>query len=215
MTLTLYYDPLSSPSRAVLNLLELAKIPYEKKYVSVFKGEAKSPEYLKINPLGLVPALDDNGFIVVEHEAILRYLVNTHKEAQAFLPDDAKIQALVGQYYPFHHYSVRPFTILYAEGILSLLPEGTLFDKEASLKDVESSLSKFDSIFLQDKRFLAGDNFTIADLSAVNELFQLYFATPDVDFNKLPRVKAWIERLFEDPVIKETIQPFLEFVGKA
>ncbi len=214
MTLTLYYDPLSSPCRAVVNLLELAKIPYEKKLVNFFKGETKTPEYLKINPLGLVPALEDNGFIVVEHEAILRYIVNTHKEAQIFFPADVKTQALVDQYYPFHHYSVRRFTLHHALGSLSALPEGT-FDKETSFKDIESSLGKFDSIFLQDKRYLAGDNFTIADLSAVNELFQLYFATPDVDFNKFPRVKAWIERLFEDPVIKETIQPFLEFVGKA
>jgi len=210
MSLKLYYDPLSSPSRAVLTLLNLTNIPYEKQILSFLKGETKSPEFLKINPLGLVPALDDNGFIVIEHEAILRYLVNTHKEAQAFFPTDAKTQALIDQYYPFHHYSARPYTIEYFEGYNDLLPA---FNKEVALKNVEGAVSKIDSIFLQDKKYIAGDNLTIADFSAVSEISQLYFAT-DFDFNKFPRVKSYIERCFENQVIKESNQGLLDFAQK-
>ena len=213
MTLTIYYDPLSSPCRTVLALLNLAKIPYEKKHVSVFKGETKTPEYLKINPLGKVPAIEDNGLIIIEHEAILRYLLSTYKEAQVFAPTDIKTQVLVDQYYPFHHYSIRRFGIHYFMGYNNLLPAGS-FDKESTLNDLENTLSKFDSTFLQDKKYIAGDKFTIADLTAATELFQLLIGT-DADFNKVPRVKAYVERVFEDPVIKETNRSVIEFLGKA
>ena len=211
MTLTVYYDPLSSPCRTVLAFLDLVKIPYEKKHVSVFKGETKTPEYLKINPLGKVPAIEDNGLIIIEHEAILRYIVDTYKEAQDFLPTDTKTQ--VNQYYPFHHYSVRRFGIQYFMGSLNLLPAGT-FNKETALKDLENTLEKFDSAFLQDKKYIAGDKFTIADLTAASELFQLLIGT-DVDFNKVPRVKAYVERIFENPTIKEANRSVIEFLGKA
>ncbi len=211
MTLTVYYDPLSSPCRTVLAFLDLVKIPYEKKHVSVFKGETKTPEYLKINPLGKVPAIEDNGLIIIEHEAILRYIVDTYKEAQDFLPTDTKTQ--VNQYYPFHHYSVRRFGIQYFMGSLNLLPAGT-FNKETALKDLENTLEKFDSTFLQDKKYIAGDKFTIADLTAASELFQLLIGT-DVDFNKVPRVKAYVERIFENPTIKEANRSVIEFLGKA
>ncbi len=210
MSLKLYYDPVSSPCRAVLALLHLAKIPYEKVIVSVFKGETKNPDYQKINPLGKVPALDDNGYIVFEHEAILRYLVNTHKEAQAYFPTDIKTQALIDQYYPFHHYSIRRYTIQYFAGLNGMIPN---FDKEAGLKEVEAAVSKLDSVFLQDKKYLTGDKITIADFSAVSEISQLYYAT-DFDFNKFPRVKAYIERYFDNQVIKEANQGLLDFAEK-
>jgi len=123
MVLTLYLDPISSPSRAVLALLEFAKIPYERKFISFFDKETKSPAFLQINPLGKVPAIDDSGLILREHEAILRHLVRTREGTKAFLPDDIKVQALVDQYYPFHHFAVRPHVIHYFMGSASLLPD--------------------------------------------------------------------------------------------
>ena len=45
MSLTLYYHPLSQPSRAVLALLNLGGIKYEGKIIDLFKGEQHTPEY--------------------------------------------------------------------------------------------------------------------------------------------------------------------------
>ena len=84
MSLTFYYFPLSQPSRAVLAFLELTKIPHEKKIVNILAGEHKTAEYLKINPLGFVPAIDDDGFSFGEGEAIVRYLINTRKVGEEY-----------------------------------------------------------------------------------------------------------------------------------
>jgi len=214
MVLTVFYEPISAPCRSIFALLELAKIPYEKKIISFFKGETHSPEYLKINPLGLVPAIqDDDGFVVSEHEAILRYIVKTRKEAQDFVPKDVKTQTLVDQYYPFHHSAVRRHIAHYFFGHNSVIPAES-FNRETAYKDVEETLKRFESVFLQDKKFICGESLTIADLSAANEFFQLYTAT-DFDFGKFPRVKAYMDRCLEDPAVRETTRPIVEFAGKA
>ena len=62
--MTLYYHPLSQPSRAAIALLKLGKIKYEEKVVDLMGGENKTPEFLEINLLGFVPAITHNGFSV-------------------------------------------------------------------------------------------------------------------------------------------------------
>ncbi len=212
MVLTLYYETLSSPSRAVIAFLELAKIPHEKKHISVLKGETKSAEYLKINPKGLVPAIDDDGFVVWEHEAILKYLAATRKgpNTEAYYPDDVKIRTFINQYYAFHHASVRPNIINYFFGVNGLLPAGT-FNQEEARKKIEETLKNFDSIYLKDKKYITGDKISIADFSASNEILQVYLGS-DIDFSKFPRVKAYLERCLENPVIGATNKPVKEFV---
>ena len=55
MSLTLYYHPISQPARAVLALLHIGKIQFEGKVIDIFKGAARTPEYLELNPFGGVP----------------------------------------------------------------------------------------------------------------------------------------------------------------
>ena len=47
-------------------------LPFEFKPVNLMAGEQKSPEFLKVNPLGRVPAIDDNGFKLAESNAIMK-----------------------------------------------------------------------------------------------------------------------------------------------
>mmetsp|Transcript_26854 Transcript_26854/g.38544 ORF Transcript_26854/g.38544 Transcript_26854/m.38544 type:complete len:150 (+) Transcript_26854:1872-2321(+) len=77
-TMKLYYFPLSQPSRSVLLLIKEAKIDCEVITVDLMKGEHKKPEYLAVNPLGLVPSIvDDDGFVLCESGAVLTYLAES------------------------------------------------------------------------------------------------------------------------------------------
>jgi maleylpyruvate isomerase len=80
--------------RIALNLKGLA---YENEFIHLRKGEQRAASYLALNPTGLVPALDDEGQILIQSLAICEYLDETHPEPP-LLPghpaDRARVRAL-------------------------------------------------------------------------------------------------------------------------
>ncbi|MEJ5999820.1 glutathione S-transferase family protein [Paucibacter soli] len=76
----LHYYP-SNASFAPHILLEELGQPFELKLVDRSRGEHRSPAYLKLNPMGLIPALVDGDLVLSETAAILLHLADTHPEA--------------------------------------------------------------------------------------------------------------------------------------
>lgn len=208
MPLTLYFHPCSQPSRAVLAFLVLNGIEFEPKIINILKKEQKTPEYLKINPLGLVPAIDDDGFTLGESEAIIKYLMSTRKVGEAYYPADPQKRAIVDKYLSFHHSTTRPGLAYYFAAVYSALM-GYPLTVEKTKPKAEETCQKLQEFFLKDTKYVAGDELTIADLLAVNELTQLYYTT-DFDFNQFPKVKEYIERCLENQVILEANQSVKE-----
>ena len=68
--LTLYYSPGACSMASHIGIEETGA-PYVEKPVMLAKGEQRTPEYLKINPRGKVPALSVDGRIITENTAIL------------------------------------------------------------------------------------------------------------------------------------------------
>jgi len=101
----LYNVAYSGNSYKVRLLLARLRTPCEIIEVDILKGESRTAEFLKINPNGRTPVLDDNGFILAESNAILAYLA---KETE-FLPDDRQKFALIFQWMFFEQYSHEPF----------------------------------------------------------------------------------------------------------
>lgn len=66
MGLKLYYDLLSQPSRALYIFLKVCNIPFEEKLINIGKGEHLRPEYQKIHPFQKLPAVEHNGFNMME-----------------------------------------------------------------------------------------------------------------------------------------------------
>ena len=100
MTLKIYGSPYSTCNQRVLVVCEEKQIPYEKITLDFMKGEHKDPEYIKLHPFGRVPVLDDDGFIVYESRAIVRYLaVKYAGQGTKLIPDfgDLKAYALFEQ----------------------------------------------------------------------------------------------------------------------
>jgi glutathione S-transferase len=78
--ITLYTNPMSR-GRIVHWLLEELGVPYDMKILDFEKREHKSPEYLKINPMGKVPAIVHRGTVVTEAAAICVYLADAYPTA--------------------------------------------------------------------------------------------------------------------------------------
>ncbi|HXT08967.1 MAG TPA: glutathione S-transferase family protein [Roseiarcus sp.] len=85
--LTFYYAP-GTCARAVHIALEDAGAAYERRRVDFAKAEQRSPDYLKINPKGRVPALVTDRGALTETPALLVYVAQTHPQAKLAPLDD-------------------------------------------------------------------------------------------------------------------------------
>lgn len=77
--ITLYHAP-RSRSLTVYMMLEELGVPYDLKFLNLAKGDHKKPDYLKINPMGKVPAVTIGDEIVFETPAICCYLADLYPE---------------------------------------------------------------------------------------------------------------------------------------
>jgi glutathione S-transferase len=110
--LTLYYAP-AACSLAAHIVLEESGEKYEAKKMDLSKGEQRTPEYLKIHPLGRVPALRlDSGEPLTENTAILPYLGKRFKMWPTDPLADAKALSVIGFFassvHPAHGHIGRP-----------------------------------------------------------------------------------------------------------
>jgi glutathione S-transferase len=89
--LKFYYAP-GACSLASHIALEETGADYEPVRIALAKGEQRTPEYLRINPKGRVPALVEGDWVLTENPAILRYVVCRFPEARLW-PQDARAEA--------------------------------------------------------------------------------------------------------------------------
>jgi glutathione S-transferase len=94
MALTFYFGSGSPFAWKVWLTLEHKGIAHTAKRLSFDKDETRTPEYLKVNPRGKVPAIVDDGFALYESNAICEYLEETYPQ-NSLLPKDAKGRATV------------------------------------------------------------------------------------------------------------------------
>ncbi|MBP8171536.1 MAG: glutathione S-transferase, partial [Pseudomonas sp.] len=92
----LFRHPLSGHAHRVELLLSLLNVPTELVFVDLAKGAHKQAEFLAINPFGQVPAIDDNGTVLSDSNAILVYLAKKYDSSGRWLPAEplaaAKVQ---------------------------------------------------------------------------------------------------------------------------
>lgn len=177
MSLKFYYDLMSQPSRAIYIFLKVTGINFEPKTIKLGNLEHKSEDFLKINPLGQVPAIDDNGFILRESVGILRYLCREKDVPDQWYPKESKAQAKMDEFIEWQHNGLRLPCGYYFK--LQWL-EPRLTGKAPLESDIkrfkglmEDSYDNMENLWLNhNKKFIFGNHLTIADLLAVMELEQ-------------------------------------------
>ncbi len=210
----LYIDYLSQPSRAVLALCLLAKIPYEVNEVRVLKLDQLKPEFKKMNPMRKVPTIDDNGFILYESHAILRYLCDAKNAPDHLYPKDPKRRALIDLYLDWHHANTRKAAYYFQVYFKHLFPPGFVTWSFEDIDNVVNQAFKMiETVFLKDGKYINGeDDITIADISAACEIMQL--KATKFDFSKFPKLEAWLKRCMEHPAMKEAHKVADKFLFK-
>ena len=99
MTFTLYNAPQSTCSQRVRFVLNAKTIPFDEIKLDLLAGDQLKPDYLALNPNGVVPTLDHNGAIIIDSSVIIEYLDEIAPEPAKFTPENpvlrAKMRALM------------------------------------------------------------------------------------------------------------------------
>ncbi|XP_028852204.1 glutathione S-transferase theta-2 [Denticeps clupeoides] len=193
-----YLDLLSQPCRAVQIFLRSTKIPHTVKMVALRKGEHQTPEFAKLNPMKKVPVMVDNGFVLTESDAILKYLANTYNAPEHWYPRQPERRAKVDEYTAWHHSYTRPHAakVFILEVLLPRMTgQPTEPAKiEKALVELGDTLEKLEAMFLKRQPFLCGDDITLADLLCICELMQPFGGGRDI-LQDHPQLLTWRSRV--------------------
>ena len=88
MSFTLYNAPQSTCSQRVRFVLNAKGLPFEEIKLDLLAGDQLKPEYLALNPNGVVPTLDHDGAIVIDSSVIIEYLDEVAPDRERFTPQD-------------------------------------------------------------------------------------------------------------------------------
>ncbi|HLK99910.1 MAG TPA: glutathione S-transferase family protein [Myxococcaceae bacterium] len=199
----LYQLPMSNASFKVRALLSELGIDCELVSVDMSKGAHKAPEFLKMNPNGKIPVLEDNGFVVWESNAIICYLAALKPE-KGLLPTDPKGMALVHQWLQWQATTLSGSVLdvmmqtVYARMLGRQKDEAKL---AAGLEKVQRDLGTLE-MGLGDKEYICG-KLSIADFSLVSAIQPR--AHMGFDLEAFPKVKAWTARMESRESVRKSI----------
>ena len=201
MAIKLYDAIPSANSDRVKILLHEKGLPYERVTLDLKKKEQKRPEFLKLNPYGKVPVIDDNGKTLFESCIINEYLDEQYP-TPSFMPKDpyqrGRVRVLTD--YGMNHIN-EPFTPLRME---MLKPKEERDPKiiDTAFKEVVARLQYLENQ-IGDKPYLVGE-LSLVDVAIVPRFLRLHqwklFPAP-----ALPRLSAWFERMIARPSVKPFI----------
>ena len=196
-----YGHPYSNASRRAQMFCEEAGIPYTFITVDLMKGEQYKPEYLALNPNAKVPVIDDDGFVLWESQAIMRYLADKHK-ASKWYPTEPKARAIVEQWLDWNHTRLGPEAGKIMFNTHFAGDNGNPQAIEDAKKWLIKILPVLESV-LGRQTYICGDQPTLADLAVVTNI--AYLETCNYDLNSYPAVVKWFGGMKARPSFTKTV----------
>lgn len=177
-------------------------IPFQRIDAGGAHGVTDTDAYLALNPNGRVPTIDDDGFILWESNAIVRYLAARHGMG-TLCPDAPRQRADADRWMDWQSATMgavmRPLII-------------TMFRTKPEDRDAEATRRQLDAAgrlwtmldaHLSDREFVTGNDFSMADIPLGTYAYRWFSVTdsrPD-----LPRLEAWYQRLCDRPAYREHV----------
>ena len=234
MAFVLYNAPQSTCSQLVRFVLNAKKLPFEEVKLDLLAGDQLKPDYLALNPNGVVPTLAHDGQIVIDSSVIIEYLDEVVPGAANFTPRDpvkrAAMRALMRFIDEMPAASVRvptfnlaflPRFAAMSEEQFIAFAESKPLRKEFMLamgrkgfppKEMDSAMTRLRRAYermdeaIRDSGgpWLFGKDITLADVSVMPALVRMADLGRDGDWADLPRVAKWYELIQAQPAFKPT-----------
>jgi glutathione S-transferase len=210
--LKIYGADLSAPANKVRMAANALGLEYEYIRVSIRGGENRTEEYLKRHPAGKVPVIDDEGFVLFESDAIIKYLAV--KQESPLYPEDLKQRALIDQW--------MDFAAIHVGGAMGKVVFNRVFASFAHVPVDERSLSdglKFLDRFLPvidgqlaHAPYLAGEQFSLADIALLATLDPAEVA--EVALSPYPHIHEWRAKLMRQDFYTKCHRSYEEALKK-
>jgi len=197
----------------VLWLIEELELAHEHIPAGGSFGVLDTPDFLAMNPHGRVPVIDDEGTVVWESHTILRYLAARFGGAR-WWPADPAARSMAERWMDWSQTVVQPDFLMGVFWGFYRTP-GPQRDWPAIHAKVAACASHFRLLdrLLEGRRFLLGDDLTLADLPAGTALYR-YFELA-IERPEMPHVESWYRRLQERPAYRAAVMvPFEDLRGR-
>lgn len=232
MAYTLYNAPQSTCSQRVRFVLNAKKLLFAEVKLNLLDGDQLKPEYLKLNPNGVVPTLDHDGAIIIDSTVITEYL-DELEPATSFTPEDpvkrARMRALMHFIDEMPAASVRvptfnlaflpKFQAMSREDFVAMAESKPLrrefmltmgqtgfpqAEMEAALGRLRRSYERMDAeIEKSGGPWLLGREITLADVAVMPALVRMHDLGM-ADWQDLPRVVTWFDNIRTQPAFQPT-----------
>ncbi len=191
----------SSNVMKVVWLLEEMALPYQREDYGGAFGRTQEPDYLALNPNGIVPTLVEDKFSLWESNAILRYLATANPEGRPFWPEAPQPRAHVDRWMDWQQTALGPPMGIVFWGLVRTAPEKQ--DMEA-IHAAAARAARFYGmleVVLGRHDYVAGPTLSLADIAiAVHAHRWLSFDT--ITRPAAPALEAWYARLLTRPAFK-------------
>jgi glutathione S-transferase len=234
MSFILYNAPQSTCSQRVRFVLNAKGLPFEEKKLDLLAGDQLKPEYLVLNPNGVVPTLDHDGVIVTDSSVIIEYLDEIANTIVNFTPRDparrAHMRALMRfiDEMPAAAVRVPTFNLAFLPRFAAMTEEEFLAFAESKPLRKEFMLSmgrhgfpqkEMDAAMQRLRRayervdeeieksggpWLLGQDLSLADISLMPAIVRMADLGRERDWQDLPRVRHWYDAIRAHPSFKPT-----------
>jgi GST-like protein len=208
--LKFYFNGAPNPNKVAL-FLEETGLPVELVPVDTRRGEQFKPDFLKVNPNGKVPAIDDDGVFVFDSNAILLYLA---EKTGKFLPPNT----------PQNRAQLLSWLMFVASGVGPYSGQAVHF-KTVAPKETDYALNRYQyeanrhykilNDHLGRNRYMVGNTYTIVDMALWGWARLAPFVMGDEAFARFPNVKRLVEEISARPAAARAIALKDKFTFKA
>jgi glutathione S-transferase len=177
-------------------------LEYERIDAGLHFGVNDTADYSAMNPTGLVPTIEDGGFLLWESNVIVRYLSHKHSTG-GLCPADIVIRFDAERWMDWQTAQfwavLRPLYIALIRTPVAQRDAGVISRAEK----LSSSAVRILETRLADRPFLAGDAFTMGDIPAAVTVHRWYGL--DIERPEMPNVMRWYDRMRERPAFRRIV----------
>ncbi len=177
-------------------------LQYERVDAGMAFGVVNTPEYKAMNPNSRVPTIEDDGLVLWESNAIVRYLCAKHSAGNLW-PTDLKVRADADRWMDWISINVNPVITPVFWGLIRTPAE------KRNMAEIADNAVKTNEVFkaleqgLAGKQYVAGDRFTMGDISVGVYVYRWYAL--DVAKAPMPNIEAYRKRLEARPAYRKHI----------